>query len=125
MARHRISINKEDRIWDLRSQGYTYDAIARIVNAHPGVMTEVLRRVRRRPPFEQDPVRRGRRSGWLSDSQVEDIRTRRAQGEKLASIAKDYWLDPRTICAITKGRSYTQPEAPFPYNFTNRLSNQQ
>lgn len=123
MKRHRVSLVKEDRIWDLRCQGYCYDAIARLVNAHPSAMTEILRRVRRRPSMEEDPVRRGRRSGWLSDSQVDDIRLRRARGEKLASIAKDYWLDPRTICSIVKGRSYKEPESSFPFDFSNRLAN--
>ena len=122
MTRSRISISKEDRIWSLRSDGYTYDAIARIVNTSPQNMTEVIRRVRRRPSIAEDPVRRGRRSGWLSDSQVDDIRSRRIRGEKLRSIAQDYWLDERTISSICKGRSYKDTEAKFEYDFSNRLS---
>lgn len=124
MTRSRISITKEDRIWSLRSDGYSYDAIARIVNTAPHNMTEVIRRVRRRPPLDVDPVRRGRRSGWLSDSQVHDIRSRRDRGEKLRTIAQDYWLDERTICSICKGRTYKDTEAKFEYDFSNRLSNQ-
>lgn len=122
MTRTRISLVKEDRIWALRSDGYSYEAIARIVNTAPANMTQVLRRVRRRPPIDVDPVRRGRRSGWLSDSQVDDIRSRRARGEKLRSIAQDYWLDERTICSICKGRSYKETEAKFEFDFSNRLS---
>lgn len=124
MTRSRISLAKEDRIWALRSDGYSYDAIARIVNTASSNMTCVLRRVRRRPPVDVDPVRRGRRSGWLSDAQIDDIRSRRARGEKHRSIAQDYWLDERTICSICKGRSYKDTEAKFEFDFSNRLSQQ-
>lgn len=120
----RISILKEDRIWTLRSHGYDYDAIARIVNCAPSTMTGVLRRVRRRPPEDVDPVRRGRRRGWLSDSQIADIRQRRSLGETLLSIAKDYYVDSSTIWNICRGRTYSTPEsgAPYPFSFANRLA---
>lgn len=117
----RISILKEDRIWDLVCQGYRRVDVAKIVNCGPSSTTTVIRRVRNRPSIEKDPIRRGRRRAWLSDAQLDDIRTRRAQGEKLASIGKDYWLDPRTICSICKHRSYTTSEETFPWDFSNRL----
>lgn len=123
MTRSRISIAKEDRIWQLREQGYCYDSIARIVNTSPS-LTSVLRRVRNRPPVEVDPVRRGRKSAWLSDSQVDDIKRRKAAGETYLSIAKRYYMDPSSVCDLVKGRTYTRPEAAYPFDFSNRLSQQ-
>lgn len=120
MNRTRISIAKEDRIWDLRCQGYCYESIARIVNTSPG-FTAVLRRIRNRPPVEQDPVKRGRKSNWLSDSQIEDIKRRKAAGETYLAIAKRYCMDPSSVCDIIKGRTYTTPETPYPFDFSNRL----
>lgn len=121
MNRNRISLVKEDRIWSLRTEGYCYDAIARIVNTSPGALTEVIRRVRNRPPMEVDPVRRGRRAGWLSDAQVEDIKARRARGETLFSIGKSYYLDGSTIGLICRGKTYKDPETTYPWSFDNRL----
>lgn len=117
----RISLLKEDRVWALREQGYDYNSIARIVNCAPKSCTAVLRRVRRRPPLEVDPVRRGRRAGWMSDAQIDDIRQRRAHGETLLSIAKDYYVDSSSIWAIANHRTYVTPEEPYPFSFSNRL----
>lgn len=119
----RISLVKEDRIWTLRSHGYCYDSIARIVNVAPSSMTSVLRRVRRRPPEHVDPVRRGRRRSWMSDSQIADIRSRRAAGETLHSIARSYYVEISTIWSICAGRTYATPEGgtPYPFTFENRL----
>lgn len=117
--RHRISVAKENRIWQLREQGYLYDEIARIVNTSPS-LTNVLRRVRNRP--SDDPIRCGRVSAWLSDSQVEDIKRRKAAGETYLTIAKAYNMDPSSVCDLVKGRTYTQPEASYPFDFSNRLS---
>lgn len=124
ITRARISLVKEDRIWDLRSQAYSYDSIARIVNVAPQSLTQVIRRVRRRPPEGVDPIRRGRRRGWLSDAQVTDIHHRRRHGETLLSIARSYDLDSSTIWSITNGRSYAKPEntAPYPFTWGNRLA---
>lgn len=119
--RNRISIAKEDRIWQLREQGYLYNDIAKIVNTTPS-LTKVIRRIRNRPPIEKDPIRRGRVSGWLSDSQVEDIKRRRAAGETYLAIAKRYDMDPCSVYDIVKGRTYKHPEAAYPYDFSNRLA---
>lgn len=123
-TRSRVSLLKEDRIWDLRSQGYLYEHIARITNLAPNSMTTILRRVRRRPPLEVDPIRRGRRCGWLSDAQVEDIRARRAAGEPLHSLANAYAMSPSAISSIAHGRSYSTTESgtPYPFSFANRLA---
>lgn len=121
MARARISLIREDRIWDLRVQGYDYDSIGRITNTNPGTVATVVHRVRRRPPIEVDPIRRGRRSGWMSDAQIEDIRTRRATGETLFSISKSYHVDANTIGAICRGKTYVTPEQAYPWSFENRL----
>lgn len=117
--RNRISVAKENRIWQLREQGYLYDEIARIVNTSPS-LTSVLRRVRNRP--SDDPIRCGRVSAWLSDSQVEDIKRRKANGETYLAISKVYNMDPSSVCDLVKGRTYTQPEASYPFDFSNRLS---
>lgn len=117
--RNRISVAKENRIWHLREQGYLYDEIARIVNTSPN-LTCVLRRVRNRPA--DDPIRCGRVRDWLSDSQVEDIKRRKAAGETYLSISKVYNMDPTSVCDIVKGRTYTRPETPYPFDFSNRLS---
>jgi hypothetical protein len=120
--KHRISIAKEDRIWDLRTQGYDYDSIARIVNVSKS-LTGVIRRVRRRPPIEVDPIRRGRKAGFLSDSQVDDIRRRFANGERQADIGEHYGLSACAISHICCGRSYATPESErgYEFNFSNRL----
>lgn len=120
MSKARISIYREDRIWDLRCQGYDYDSIARIVNVSPS-LTGVLRRVRRRPSVEADPIRRGRRSGFLSDAQLEDIKLRFANGERQRDIGARYGLSNSAISHICTGRTYTQPEPGYNYDFSNRL----
>jgi len=124
MRRH-TSIRKEDRIWQLRCQGYTLDSIGRIANVAPSSVTQVVRRVRRRPPLEQDPVRRGRRRAWMDDDQIADIRQRRQHGEPLASIAADYWVGTTTIYNICAGHTYASPAGddldPYPFVFVNRL----
>lgn len=122
MPRRRISIQREDRIWYLRCQGYDYDSIARIVDVHPVSITSVIRRVRRRPPLEQDPIRRGRGHSFLSDQQVHQIRMRRARGEKLLSLAREYSLTESSICRLAQYRTYQQPEVcGYPWSFDNRL----
>lgn len=122
MARRRISIQREDRIWNLRTQGYDYDSIARIVDVDPASVGHVIRRVRRRPPLHLDPVRRGRGHSFLSDSQVQEIRRRRQRGETLLSVGKSFGLSESAICCIAYGRTYAEPEiAGYPYDFGNRL----
>jgi len=122
--RNRVSIVKEDRIWQLRCQGYDYDSIGSIVNCNPKYMTIVLRRVRRRPPIEKDPIKRGRRNNFLSDNQLDDIRMRRSNGEVLRSIAKDYAISESAIGNIVRGVSYKEPsnDSSYQYTFTNRLT---
>lgn len=120
MSRARISIYREDRIWDLRCQGYDYDSIARIVNVSPS-LTGVIRRIRRRPSMEADPVRRGRRCNFLSDSQLEDIKLRYASGQRQGDIGKLYGLSNSAISQICTGRTYAEPEPGYNYDFTNRL----
>lgn len=116
--RSRISIRKEDRIWQLRCQGYDYDSIARIVNTSAS-LTGVIRRVRRRP----EPGVHNRKCGFLDDSQIDTIRMRRSQGESLRSLSKVYGISVSAICNICTGRSYVEPEYPngYKFNFTNRL----
>lgn len=121
--RNRVSIVKEDRAWQLRCQGYSYDSIGSIVNCNPSYMTVILRRVRRRPPIEVDPIKRGRRSNFLSDSQVEDIRMRRSQGETALSISKDYGISESAIGRIANHITYKELayDSGYNYNFSNRL----
>lgn len=85
-----------------------------------------MRRVRRRPPLEKDPIKRGRYSGFLSDSQITEIRIRRASGEKLMTIAKDFCLEVSSICKIALSRTYAEPCADetctgYQFDFANRL----
>lgn len=118
--RGRISLVKEDRIWQLREQGYCYDSIARIVNCSPG-LTFVIRRIRNRPPKHIDPIKRGRCRNWLSDAQVDDIRRRNQQGETYLSIAKSYDMSEKSIGFICRYKSYKEPESKYPFQFPNRL----
>lgn len=118
--RGRISLVKEDRIWQLREQGYCYDSIARIVNCSPG-LTVVIRRIRNRPPEHMDPIRRGRYRNWLSDAQVDDIRKRNRQGETYLSIGKSYDMSEHSIGLICRYQSYREPESKYPFEFSNRL----
>ena len=121
--RNRITIVKENRIWQLRCQGYSYDSIGSIVNCNPTYMTIVIRRVRRRPPVEIDPIKRGRQRNFLSDDQVQDIRTRKAHGETGLSIGNEYDLTESTIYKIANGVTYKEPanDSGYSYNFSNRL----
>lgn len=117
----RISLVKEDRIWDLRSQGYDYDSIARIVNVHPK-LTHVIRRIRQRPPLEKDPIKRGRKAGWMSDAQIEQIKHRKAAGETLLSIAKSFDVSETCIWQICAGQTYRESEGKgYSFDFSNRL----
>lgn len=121
--RTRISIVKENRIWNLRCQGYCYDSIGSIVNCNPVSITRVIRRVRNRPPVEQDPIRRGRLHSFLSDEQIHDIRTRKANGEAAIKLADDYHVSIGAIYHITTYRTYKEPcgDGGYTYNFSNRL----
>ena len=124
--RNRISIPKEDRIWDLRCQGYDYDSIARIANIPLGSTCRVIQRVRQRPPLSKDPIKRGRKSGFLSDRQVHEIRLRWRCGETQLSIAKEFGLHESSINKICSQKTYCEPCNDdtcdgYPFTFTNRL----
>jgi len=84
----------------------------------------IIRRVRRRPPIEVDPIKRGRRNNFLSDNQVEDIRARKAHGDTALSIGKDYSLSESAICKIANCITYKEPsyDSGYNYTFTNRLT---
>ena len=118
--RKRISVRKEDRIWDLRCQGYDYESIARIVNTSAS-LTGVIRRVRRRP----EPGIHNRKRWFLDDSQIDMIRLRRVRGESLASLSKAYGVSMSAISNICTGRTYAEPEYEngYRFNFNNRLVN--
>ena len=116
MPKRRISIVKENRIVQLLQYGYDRHSVARICNCGYQSITAVLRRVRRRPQ-STDSIRLGRGHSWLSDNQVEDIRRRRENGEALHSIAKDYEMEPSTICSIANYRTYQQSEDHYPFDF--------
>lgn len=122
MSRSRISLSKEDRIWDLRVQGYDYDSIARIVNIRTRSLTPVIRRVRKRPKHA-DSVRMGRGHSFLSDHQVDTIRLRVSRGEKQHKVAKDYGVSTSAVNAIWRNRTYVEPEYPngYRFDFSNRL----
>lgn len=124
--RRHVSIPKEDRIWDLRCQGYDYDSIARITNVCVTTPGRVIRRVIRRPPLSKDPIKRGRRSGFLSDRQIYEIRLRYRLGEKQASIAKEFGVEPTSISKICCNKTYIEPCQDqtiegYKFNFSNRL----
>jgi hypothetical protein len=123
MTRSRISLAKEDRIWNLRTQGYDYDSIARIVNIRSRCLTPVIRRVRRRPK-DGDPVRMGRGHSFLSDQQVDTIRLRVAKGEKQHKVAKEFGISTSAVNAIWRKRTYVEPEYPngYRFDFSNRLT---
>lgn len=126
-TRSRISIPKEDRIWDLRCQGYDLDTIARITNVSTSTPSKVVQRVRRRPPISKDPIKRGRRAGFLSDIQIHEIRLRNKNGETQASIAKEFDLHVTAINKICCHRTYSQfcnddTLSGYPFNFHNRLT---
>ena len=119
----RISVLKEDQIWELRCQGMRYELIADIVKCSPVSMTKVIRRVRQRPPLKEDPIKRGRYRGFLSDAQVNDIRARAKYNESIGFIARAYDMTPAAIYAIVTYRSYKeacQDDVYIP-NFKNRL----
>ena len=119
----RISVLKEDQIWELRCQGMRYELIADIVKCSPVSMTKVIRRVRQRPPLKEDPIKRGRYRGFLSDAQVNDIRARAKYNESIGFIARAYDMTPAAIYAIVTYRSYKEPCQDDVYipNFKNRL----
>lgn len=121
--RTRISIAKENRIWDLRCQGYNYEQIACIVNIGKSSSNAVLRRVRRRPPVSVDPIRRGRIRGFLNDCQIHEIRLRRLRGETCWNIAKDFNLHQSTISRIALYPELCMDDTypGYAFDFSNRL----
>ena len=124
--RGRVSIPKEDRIWSLRCQGYDYESIARITNVSASTPGKVIQRVRRRPPYEVDPIRRGRGRGFLSDLQIHEIRLRHARGETLFNISKDFEMHETAIGRICRHQSYVnrcedESYERYGYSFANRL----
>ena len=126
-ARGRVSIPKEDRIWDLRCQGYDYDSIARITDVSASTPGRVVRRVMRRPPVSVDPVKRGRKQGFFSDRQIYEIRLRARLGEKQGDIAKEFGVDTTAINKICCFRTYMEPcqdqtVEGYKFNFGNRLT---
>jgi hypothetical protein len=114
--RNRISVTKENRIWEMRCQGYSYAQISEALGTSP-YLTRVLRRIRRRPSKASDSVRRGRRRWFLDDRQVEDIRRRVKASESVTEVSREYWLSGTSIRNIAGGKTYTRPE----YGFKNRL----
>jgi hypothetical protein len=119
----RISLVKEDEIWNLRCQGHRYELISNLVNCSPSSINLVIKRVRRRPPIKEDPIRRGRYRGFLSDAQVNDIRNRAKHKESIQFISRAYDMTPAAIYAIITYRSYKEPcmDETFTSNFNNRL----
>lgn len=59
-----------------------------------------------RKPGEGNPMHK------LTDTDIQEIRRRRAAGEKGRYLAKVFNVDPSTICSIHKGRSWTHVYAP-------------
>lgn len=127
MARRtRISTAKEDRIWNLRCMGYRYESIAMIVNVSASSPGKVIGRVRRRPPLDKDPIKRGRKRGFFTDQQIAEIRQRRAFGHTYATIAKDFYVHESVIGKICRHEYYIEPNEDssldgFRYDFSNRL----
>lgn len=118
----RYSLLKEDRIAQLYSQGYNIDIIARIVNGTPGGCRFALRR-RRRRWMHPEGVRRGRYANFLSDAQIDDIRSSYAAGETQESIAQRYELHQPAISYIVNNKSYKESEdaGGYAFDFSNRL----
>lgn len=118
--RGRISIPKENRIWNLREQGYDYDSIARIVNTKPGSIHRAIYRVSTRWKF---PNQRyfNRKRGFFSDDQINDIKMLYDKGWSIADISKEYEVSYQCIHAICNNRSYTTPEEGYEFTFVNRL----
>jgi transposase len=116
--RTRISVRKEDRIWDLRCQGYDYDTIAKIVNTSSS-LTRVIRRVGKRP----ETGLHNRKRWFLDDHQVDSIRLRRSQGRSVSALAKEQGLSVSSIYRLCSGRTYSESEGGEGYNFSfaNRL----
>jgi hypothetical protein len=125
--RRHVSIPKEDRIWDLRCQGYDYDSIARITNVCVSTPGRVIRRVIRRPPLSKDPIKRGRKMGFFSDYQVHEIRLRYRMGEKQVDLAKEFGVQSTAISNICAYKTYVEPCQDetiegYKFNFSNRLT---
>lgn len=127
--RGRVSLVKENRIAQLHEQGYDPYSIGLITNVRPGLVNTVVRRVRRRWLYPDDP-RMGRKRGFLSDREIEQIRDLRHTSKMtFAEIGKIFYgLDPGSVRAICLGITYVEPcgdrpEDEFDYtpNFMNRL----
>jgi DNA-binding CsgD family transcriptional regulator len=118
--RGRISLLKEDRIFELRRQGYDLDTISKIVNASHSATGVAIKRISRRWLYPDDP-HCGRQRGFLSDSQIEEIKALRRQGHTYLTIAKKYKLSEQAVGLICRGQTYKEPADCFNYNFGNRL----
>lgn len=122
--RQRVSLVKEDRIWDLFHQGYSNEAIAAIVNTKLPNVAKALIRVRRRWMYGDDP-RKGRYKNFLSDAEVEEIRRLRASGMKLHQIGKMFYgLDSMSIGRICRYETYKLPsDDGSMYDYSSRFEN--
>jgi hypothetical protein len=122
--RGRISLAKEKRIWQLRCQGYDLDSLGRIVNSPVSSCGSAIYRASKHWKHADDP-RLGRRAGWLSDLEIQEIRALRQQGWTLAMLSEKYPISASSLCRICLGRTYENPSDDetlgYNYSWGNRL----
>lgn len=118
--RQRIPLIKEDRIWALTKQGYTYDSISRIVNAKPGAVGNAVKRCRLRWKYPDDPYK-GRKRGYLSDQDIETIIKLSEQGMTYLTIGKRYGIGEKSIGHIVRRLTYKTSAEGYEFFFGNRL----
>lgn len=118
--RGRISLLKEDRILELRRQGYDLDTISRIVNTSRSAISVAIKRISRRWLYPDDQ-HCGRLRGFLSDGQIDEIKTMRKHGYTYLTIARQYGISENAVGMICREQTYKEPADCFNYNFGNRL----
>jgi len=104
-TRRRCSIAKEDRIARLHKDGYPTESIAAIVNLAPVSVNTVLRRYRLRWKYTEEK-HYGRKRGFFSDSEIEQIVDLHKRGESILLIAHHLKVTYNCIYGIVTGRSY-------------------
>ena len=106
----KVSIETEDLVWRLRSQGMLLSAISEMTGLRQGLLSRIVRRRMRR---QGQAVRFNRGHSFLSAEQVEEIRERHRRGESCTSIARDFDLTPTSIRNCALRRTYKEvPDAP-------------
>jgi len=91
---------RRDEVLELRLGGVGPREIARLLDISPGAVAGLIHRA----GLSLEP--KGRGHAKLDSNALAEIRRRRLEGERIASIAADFDVIPSTISEIARRRNY-------------------